>query len=107
MDFEKKEYDKYEKNAMIFKALSEVKRLKIVEMLSCGEMCACELLKHFDFAQSTLSHHMKVLSDCGLVDIRKEGKWSYYQLNSKEANKSVLFYLELITDTENCICKNK
>lgn len=105
MNLEKKE--KYSKNANIFKALSEEKRLRIIELLSCGEMCACELLKHFDFAQSTLSHHMKVLSDCGLVNTRKDGKWSYYKLNSSEANKSVLFYLELITDTESCICKIK
>ncbi|MGL4571654.1 MAG: ArsR/SmtB family transcription factor [Clostridium sp.] len=97
--------DKYEFNSSIFKALSEPKRLKIIDLLSCGEKCACELLEFFDFAQPTLSHHMKVLIDCGLVDVKKDGKWNYYKLNNKNANKSVLYYLELVTDTETCICK--
>lgn len=63
----------YEDNAKIIKALSDANRLKIIDILSCGEMCACDILKHFEFTQPTLSHHMKVLIDCGLVKHRK--KW--------------------------------
>lgn len=92
--------DKYEYNALIFKALSEPKRLKILDLLSSGEMCACELLEYFNFAQPTLSHHMKVLNECKIVEIRKEGKWNHYKLNNKSLNKSILYYLQLITDTE-------
>ena len=44
-------------------------------------MCACRLLEQFSITQPTLSHHMKVLCDCGLVNVRKEGKWSHYSLN--------------------------
>ena len=44
-------------------------------------MCACRLLEQFGITQPTLSHHMKVLCDCGLVNVRKEGKWSHYSLN--------------------------
>lgn len=98
--------DKYKFNANIFKALSEPKRLKILDLLSCGEMCACDMLKFFNFTQSTLSHHIKVLIECGLINIRPSGKWNYYSLNTKNANKSVLFYLNLITETDDCICKS-
>lgn len=97
----------YEVNAKIFKALSEPNRLKIMDMLSCGEKCACDILEHFDFTQPTLSHHMKVLMDCGLVKCRKEGLWSHYSLDNKNSNQLVLFLMNLITDTDDCICKSE
>ena len=69
--------NKYDNNAKIFKALSDSNRLQIIHILSCGErcgeLCACEILEYFDFTQPTLSHHMKVLIECGLVNLRKEG----------------------------------
>lgn len=67
--------------ALICKALGDSNRLKIVKMLSDGEKCGCKLLEAFQITQPTLSHHMKILCECGLVDVRKEGKWSYYSLN--------------------------
>lgn len=67
--------------ALICKALGDANRLKIVCMLSEGEKCACVLLEAFEITQPTLSHHMRILAECGLVDIRKEGKWCYYSLN--------------------------
>lgn len=97
--------DKYEKNSKIFKALSDPKRLKILDLLSCGEKCACEILEYFNFTQPTLSHHMKVLIDSGLVDTRKEGIWNYYKINNTISNRVVLFFMEITTDTEKCICK--
>lgn len=97
--------NKYEINARIFKALSDANRLKILEMLSCGEMCACKLLESFDFTQPTLSHHMKVLIECGLVESRKEGTWNHYKLNLSNVNKVVLAFMEIITNTETCICR--
>ncbi|WMJ80922.1 metalloregulator ArsR/SmtB family transcription factor [Clostridium sp. MB40-C1] len=96
----------YEENAKIIKALSDGSRLKIIDILSCGEKCACDILEYFDFTQPTLSHHMKVLIDYGLVECRKEGLWSYYSLNSSNCNKLVLFLMNLVTDTDECICKN-
>ncbi|ADL50027.1 ArsR/SmtB family transcription factor [Clostridium cellulovorans] len=97
----------YEENAKIIKALSDPSRLKIIDILSCGEKCACEILEEFQFTQPTLSHHMKVLSDCGLVNSRKEGLWNYYSLNNSKCNKLILFLMNLVTDTEECICKDK
>ena len=68
------------KIAFICKALGDSNRLKIIEMLSDGEKCGCKLLEAFEITQPTLSHHMKILSDCGLVNVRKEGKWAHYSL---------------------------
>ena len=77
--------DEVEKNnptaASIFKALGDENRWRILEVLKEGERCACVLLTRMQIGQSTLSHHMKVLCDCGLVNVRKEGKWSHYSLN--------------------------
>lgn len=97
----------YDGNAKIIKALSEPSRLKIIDILSCGERCACDILEHFGFTQPTLSHHMKVLIDCGIVESRKEGLWCYYSLNSTNCNKLILFLMNLITDTDDCICNDK
>jgi len=67
--------------AKICRALGDPKRLQILQMLSGGEMCACRLLEHLEITQPTLSHHMKILCECGLVDTRRDGKWSHYSLN--------------------------
>ena len=65
----------------ICKALGEENRLQIVWLLSDGEKCGCKLLEAFDITQPTLSHHMKILCDCGIVNDRKDGKWHHYSLN--------------------------
>lgn len=70
----------YEKYAKILKALSDPKRLKIVDMISGGELCACKIQEEFNITQPTLSHDMKLLCDAGLVRGRKEGKWIRYSL---------------------------
>lgn len=67
--------------ALICKALGDSNRLQIVQMLSEGEKCGCKLLEAFNITQPTLSHHMRILTECGLVNARKEGKWSHYSLN--------------------------
>lgn len=97
----------YETNAKIIKALSDSNRLKIIDILSCGEKCACDILDHFDFTQPTLSHHMKVLIECRLVKTRKEGLWSYYSLDNGSCNRLILFLMNLVTETDTCICKDK
>lgn len=97
----------YDGQAKIIKALSDPGRLKIVDILSCGEKCACDILEAFEFTQPTLSHHMKVLIDCGIVESRKDGLWNYYSLNNTNCNKLMLFLMNLFTDTDDCICKNK
>jgi len=98
--------DNYETNAKILKALSDPSRLKIIDMLSCGEKCACDILESFEFTQPTLSHHMKVLMDSDLVNCRKDGLWSYYSIDNTKANKLVLTLMNIFTDTNDCICKD-
>lgn len=68
--------------AALCKALGDPHRLQIVTLLRGGEMCACRLLGEFGISQPTLSHHIKILSDCGLVLTRRDGRWSHYSLNS-------------------------
>lgn len=67
--------------ALVCRALGEETRLKIVRLLLAGEACACTLLADLSVTQPTLSHHMKVLSECSLVVSRKDGKWTYYSLD--------------------------
>ena len=61
----------YVDTANVLKALSDPKRLRIVDMLSCGELCACVIQEEFDISQPTLSHDMKVLLNTGVVTARK------------------------------------
>ncbi len=67
--------------SLCFKALGDETRLKIVEMLKAGTLCACKILEKFNFTQPTLSYHMKSLVDCGLVSVEKKGTWNHYTLN--------------------------
>lgn len=67
--------------ALISKALADPNRLQIIRMITDQERCACKLLEHFDISQPTLSHHMRILADCNLIQIRKDGKWSHYSMN--------------------------
>ena len=62
----------------LFHALSDSTRLAALEMLRSGEKCVCELQDELDVAQSKLSFHLRVLKEAGLVEDRKEGRWSYY-----------------------------
>lgn len=64
----------------VFKALSDENRIRILKMLHSGEKCACKLLEELNISQPTLSHHMKILCDAGIVVGRKEGKWTYYSI---------------------------
>lgn len=96
----------YDENAKIIKAMSDPSRLKIIDILSCGEKCACDILEYFNFTQPTLSHHMKVLTDCGLVECRKDGLWSHYSLNNANCNNLILFLTNLMTNIDECICKD-
>lgn len=66
--------------ALAFKALSDETRLKIVEMLGDGELCACKILESFNITQPTLSYHMKILTESGLVSACREGAWTHYTL---------------------------
>ncbi|MFV0503433.1 MAG: ArsR/SmtB family transcription factor [Lachnospirales bacterium] len=97
--------DKYVKYVGIVKAISDVNRMMILEMLSCGELCGCEILEKFNITQPTLSHHMKILCTCNLVDCRKAGKNMMYTLNQNTIDDLELFLHNILTNTDDCICK--
>lgn len=68
---------------LLLKALGDETRLKIFHLLSKGELCACNLLEEFQITQPTLSYHMKILCDSGLVNGRKDGIWMRYSINEE------------------------
>lgn len=71
----------YRKFAAIFKALSDETRVRIFDMLTHRELCACKILEEFDITQPTLSYHMKILCESKLVDYRRDGVWIRYSIN--------------------------
>lgn len=64
-----------------FHALSDETRLRIIERLSGGEQCVCDLTDMLATTQSLLSFHLKTLKDAGFLTDRREGRWVYYSLN--------------------------
>jgi ArsR family transcriptional regulator, arsenate/arsenite/antimonite-responsive transcriptional repressor len=94
--------------AQVCRALGDENRLDIVQMLSGGEMCACKLLEKFNITQPTLSHHMKILGECGLVETRREGKWAHYSLNCGTLSAFKEFIGQLTCtqpDGKECSCR--
>ena len=90
----------FSKNAKVFKAFCDENRLRILNMLQSGEKCACVLLAKMKISQPTLSHHMKILVESGIVFPRKEGKWTYYSINTSNGESTVRLLQELINITD-------
>src|SRR4051794_3154123 len=69
-----------ERMAVVAKALGDPVRIQLVDVLRkhAGRVCVCELVPLFDLSQPTVSHHLKVLRDAGLVDSERRGLWAYY-----------------------------
>jgi len=65
-----------------FKALGDPTRVAILNRLAEGEACVCDLNATFDLSQPTISHHLKVLRDAGLVDVSRRGTWAFYRVVS-------------------------
>ena len=86
----------YEERAKVFKALCDERRQRILELLHTGEKCACVLIDEMGMPQSSLSYHMKILCDSGIVTSREDGKWTHYQI-SKEGSEKAIELLKKIT----------
>ena len=98
----------YKKDARIFKAFCDENRLAILTLLQSGEKCACKLLDELNIKQSTLSHHMKILCDAGIVNSRKECKWTHYSISSDGAAYASELVLELTkVNAVECDCCEK
>lgn len=69
--------------AKVFKALGDPVRLRLLSMIASragGEVCVCDLTPAFDLSQPTISHHLKLLRQAGLIDCERRGTWVYYWL---------------------------
>lgn len=87
----------------IFKALSDKNRLRIVKMLEVKPMCVCEITSVLDLAPSTVSKHLSLLQDAGLISDTKEGKWVNYSLPSHADlifTRDILRLLRYTLDTD-------
>ena len=71
----------------VMKALSDPNRVKIIKMLSEKELCVCEITAALQLAQPTVSKHLKILEDAGLVDFNKDGSWVNYRLATNNSNQ--------------------
>lgn len=85
--------------ASMFKAFCDENRLQILDLLRDGERCACRILEEMQITQPTLSHHMKILCDSGVVVGRKEGKWMHYSI-SENGLENVMKYLKELMKNE-------
>jgi len=94
--------NKHIDNAKIFKAFCDENRLMILQMLQSGEKCACVLLDKLAITQPTLSHHMKILVESGIVAARKEGKWTHYSISAAgcEEAAALMKKLTVILETK-------
>ncbi|RJE48048.1 transcriptional regulator [Dehalobacter sp. MCB1] len=85
----------YQAYALAMRALSDETRLKIFDMLGNGELCACKILEAFNITQSTLSYHMKILCESGLVNGRRDGIWMRYSINESKLEVIAGFLIRL------------
>lgn len=98
-----------EKNAKVFKAFCDEKRLAILELLRSGEKCACVLIEQMEIGQSSLSYHMKILCESGIVESRQEGKWIHYKISEQGSQEAILLLKAITTPnviTEDTLCYN-
>ncbi len=101
----------YKESERVFKAFCDENRLQILEMLRSGEKCACVLLEQMEITQPTLSHHMKILVESGVVSPRKDGKWTYYSISDAGAQTAKRLLSDILERLEggdcggDCECK--
>lgn len=97
----------HKQHARIFKALCDEKRLAILELLRTGEKCACVLIDELNLGQSSVSYHMKILCESGIVISRQDGKWTHYRLSKSGSRYAVELLRSLTTPseaTDSCSC---
>jgi ArsR family transcriptional regulator, arsenate/arsenite/antimonite-responsive transcriptional repressor len=79
-----------EKLSIIFKALSDETRLRIVKLLEHGELCVCDIVAALNVVQPQASFHLGVLKEAGLIKDRRQGKWIHYSLNEADLFRRML-----------------
>lgn len=81
--------EKLEKDAHIIKALADPTRLKIIYLLQYGERCVCEIIEALKRPQPTISHHLTILKNAGILKWKKEGVWIHYRLADEKIPKLI------------------
>ncbi|MFO3688704.1 ArsR/SmtB family transcription factor [Staphylococcus felis] len=94
----------YQVLANTLKIVADSNRLEILDILSCGERCGCDLLAHFSFSQPTLSHHMKVLKAHQLVTCQKVGTKMMYRLNDNKMQELINQLQMIHRNSQPCVC---
>jgi len=74
----------------VFKALSDITRLRTLKMLQEDELCVCDIVAALDMAQPKVSFHLRILKNAGLIKDRKQGKWIYYSIDERDIFKRFL-----------------
>lgn len=87
----------HEKVAKVFKAFCDERRLAILELLRSGAKCGCVLIDQMEIGQSSLSYHMKILCESGIVEGRQEGKWTHYRLSEQGSKYATELLIQLTT----------
>ena len=88
--------DQFEEHSNKLKALSDPTRLKILYLLSDGELCVCEIICALDKPQSSISHHLNILKNLGFIKGRKDGIWVHYKLTSPKISDLITELIKLI-----------
>lgn len=73
-----------ENTSVFFKGLADVTRLKIISLLWIEDMCMCEIVEGLNGAASTISHHLKIMERGGIIEARREGKFTIYHVNKEK-----------------------
>lgn len=91
-------------NAQMFKGLGDETRLRIISLLSQGELCVCDLMEVLNLPQSTTSRHLSYLKNSGWITGTRSGKWMYYRVNAGLPENSVfsqiIYYLAALPDLQ-------
>ena len=83
--------------AKVFKAIADPTRLEIIEFLKDGERCQCQIHPELEKSQSTISQHLKILIDCGILAFRRDGQKKMYQIADNHVLKMIELIDEIIT----------
>jgi ArsR family transcriptional regulator len=75
---------------VVFKALAEETRLRIIKLLEGGELCVCDLVAALDMSQPKVSFHLNVMKEAGLIKDRKQGKWTHYRIDPDDMFRRML-----------------
>lgn len=92
--------DVYEERARVFKALCDPRRQQILEILKSGETCTCILTEKIGIPQSSLSYHMKILCESGIVVGREDGKWTHYRICKSGSRYAMDLLHEVLSDSK-------